>query len=200
VLTADYGLYWFDYKGGYSSVLAEFGSNHSKEINVALCRGAGMAQNKDWGTIITWTYTDAPYIESADELYQDLVLSYRAGARYAVVFNYPKIGSYGILTESHLDALRDFWNYVQGNPQDHGVDRGEVAYVLPDGYGFGFRSAVDHVWLWDADDLSRKVWDDTKRLVSRYGSSLDIVYDDSDFIGAITSRYDKLFFWNETIP
>ncbi|TRO46053.1 hypothetical protein E2P60_06090, partial [Candidatus Bathyarchaeota archaeon] len=28
VVTADYGLYWFDYKAGYSAVLTEFGWNH----------------------------------------------------------------------------------------------------------------------------------------------------------------------------
>jgi hypothetical protein len=200
LFTADYGLYWFDYKGGYDTVLAEFGSNHSRELNVGLCRGAAETQGKDWGAIVTWKYTDAPYIESPGELYEDLMLAYRSGAKYVVVFDYPKVERYGILTEDHFDALKNFWDYARSNPQDHGVDRGEVAYVLPADYGFGFRSASDHVWAWDADDLSGKVWDDANRLVSRYGSSLDIVYDDSDFISAITGRYDRLFFWNETIP
>lgn len=40
VFTSDYGLYWFDYKSKYSAVFAEFGFNHSREISVALCRGA----------------------------------------------------------------------------------------------------------------------------------------------------------------
>src|SRR3990170_2746834 len=201
VLTADYGLYWFDYKGRYSSVLAEFIGNQSRELSVALCRGAASAHNKSWGSIIGWKYDNArPYIESADELYDDLTLSYRAGAKYAVVFDYPKIDRYGILTRSHLDALRDFWNYVQSNSHDHGVERGEVAYVLPAGYGFGFRSAVDHVWLWDADNLSRKVWEDANRLVGKFGSRLDIVYDDPETFGDIAVRYNKLFFWNETVP
>lgn len=108
VLTADYGLFWFDYKSGYGTVLAELGSNHSREINVALCRGAGLARNRDWGTIITWKYNKTPYVESPDELYQDLVLSFRAGAKYAVVFDYPKVGRYGILNQTHLDKLSDF--------------------------------------------------------------------------------------------
>ena len=201
VLTADYGLYWFDYKGGYNTVLAEFGSNHSREVNIGLCRGAARTFGRDWGSIITWTYTNETYIESADELYKDLVLSYRAGAKYGVVFDYPKNNqSYGILTQNHLDALKNFWNYVQSNPQEHGVEGGEVAYVVPSGYGFGFRSAVDHVWLWDADGLSRKVWEDANRLVGQYGSRLDIVYDDPETFGDIAVRYNKLFFWNETVP
>ena len=200
VLTADYGLFWFDYKGGYSSVLAEFIGNQSRELSVALCRGAASAHKKSWGSIIGWTYDKEPYIESNDTLYQDLTLSYRAGAKYAVVFDYPKIDRYGILTEDHFTALKNFWNYVQSNPQDYGVDRGEVAYVVPSDYGFGFRSAVDHVWLRDADELSQKVWDDANRLVAQYGSKLDIVYDDAETFAAIQNRYSKLFFWNETIP
>jgi len=47
MFTADYGLYWFDYKAGYNTVLAEFGWNHSRTLNVALCRGAAIVQNKD---------------------------------------------------------------------------------------------------------------------------------------------------------
>lgn len=199
VLTADYGLYWFDYKGRYDLVLAEFGSNHSRQLNVALCKGAARVFGKNWGSIVTWEYTDSPYIESADALYQDLTLAYRNGAKYAVVFNYPKIDRYGILTEDHFIALRDFWNYLQHNPQDYGVERGEVAYVLPSDYGFGLRSAVDHVWLWDADDLSAKVWNDANALLAVYGSRLDIVYDDAETWAAVQSRYERLFFWNETV-
>ena len=200
VITADYGVYWFDYKGGYNTVLAEFGNNHSRPLNIALCRGAARAHEKDWGSIITWEYTGWPYIESADALYQDLVLSYRNGAKYAVVFNYPKVDRYGILTEDRLNAMKDFWNYVQSNPQDFGVESADVAYVLPKDYGFGFRSAVDHVWLWDADELSTKVWDDVNKLESQYGSHFDVVYDDPETFAAIQNRYSKLFFWNETIP
>jgi len=200
VITADYCLYWFDYKGGYNAVLAEFGSNHSRELNVALCRGAARAQGRDWGAIVTWDYTNEPYIESADALYQDLRLAYRAGAKYAVVFDYPKVDRYGILTEDHFAKLKEFWNYVQSNPQDYGADRGEVAYVLPADYGFGFRSAVDHVWLFEYDGLSAKVWNDTKVLLSRYGSRLDIVYDDAETWVAVQNRYSTLFFWNETVP
>ena len=53
--------------------------------------------------------------------------------------------------------------------------------------------------LWNADDLSRKVWDDANKLIGQYGSHLDIVYNDPEFINAIMSRYDKLIFWNETV-
>ena len=199
MFTADYGLYWFDYKAGYSAVFAEFGWNHSRPLHIALCRGAAKAYNKDWGAIVTWEYTDEPYIESDRELYDDMVLAYKTGAKYVVVFDYPKIGQYGILTEDHFNALKDFWNYVHSNPQEHGVIQGEVAYVLPQDYGFGFRSAEDTIWgLWN-DDLSPKVWADANTLINQYGSSLDIVYSDPEFMDAVKSRYDRLFFWNETI-
>jgi hypothetical protein len=200
MVTADYGLYWFDYKAGYTAVFAEFGWNHSRPLHIGLCRGAAKAYNKDWGAIVTWEYTDAPYIESGRELYDDMILAYKTGAKYIVVFDYPKIGQYGILTEEHFDALKDFWNYIHSNPQEHGVIRGEAAYVLPQDYGFGFRNAEDKIWgLWNADDLSPKVWDDANTLIAQYGSRLDIVYSDPEVMDAVKSRYDRLFFWNETV-
>lgn len=200
VFTADYGLYWFDYKAGYTTVFAEFGWNHSRPLHIGLCRGAAKAHNKNWGAIITWEYTDAPYIESGEELYDDMILAYKTGAKYVVVFDYPKIGPYGLLDKEHFDALKDFWNYVHSNPQEHGVIQGEAAYVLPQDYGFGFRSPEDKIWgLWNADDLAQKVWADANTLIDQYGSRLDIVYDDAETIGAVKSRYDRLFFWNETI-
>jgi len=200
VFTSDYGLYWFDYKAGYTSVFVEFGWNHSRPLHIALCRGAAKAHNKDWGAIITWEYTEEPYIESGAELYDDMVLAYKTGAKYVVVFNYPKIEQYGILTEEHFEALRDFWNYVQSNPQEHGVIKSKAAYVLPQDYGFGFRNPDDTIWgLWGADDLSQKVWGDTNTLIDQYGSRLDIVYNDAEVMNAVKHRYNKLFFWNETI-
>jgi hypothetical protein len=46
--TSDYALYWYDYKAGYDAVFAEMGWNCSKQIDMALCRGAAEAQNKQW--------------------------------------------------------------------------------------------------------------------------------------------------------
>jgi hypothetical protein len=201
VFTADYGLYWFDYKIGYTAVFTEFGWNHSRPLHIGLCRGAAKAHNKDWGAIVTWTYDDWPYMESGRELYDDMILAYKAGAKYVVVFNYaPEIGEYGILTDEHFGAIEDFWNYVNSNPQDYGSIKGEVAYVLPKDYGFGFRHTEDNIWgLRNADDLSPKVFDDTNLLVMQYASRLDIVYDDAEFIDGVRSRYNNLFFWNETV-
>jgi hypothetical protein len=200
LFTADYGLYWFDYEAGYNAVFAEFGWNHSRNLNIALCRGAAEAHNKDWGAIITWENTIAPYIESADKLYEDMVLAYKNGAKYVVVFNYPKIEQYGIFTEDHFEAIRNSWDYVKHNPRSYGADEGEAAYVLPENYGFAFRSPDDKIWgLWESDELSQKVWEDANTLMARYGSNLDIVYNNSEVIDAIRGRYGKLFFWNDVI-
>ena len=205
VFTADYGLYWFDYKIGYDAIFVEFGWNHSRPLHIALCRGAAETYNKDWGAIITWEYTEPPYIESPEELYDDMVLAYKTGAKYVIVFDYPKIGPYGILTEDpnsfdHFDALKDFWTYIHNNPQDHGVIQGEAAYVLPQDYGFGFRNPTDNIWgLWSADNSSEKVWVDANTLIDQYGSRLNIVYNEPAVMDAVKSRYDKLYFWNETI-
>lgn len=62
LFTADYALYWFDYKSGYDVILCEFGWNHTREIQMALCRGAAEVQGKEWGVIITWTYMKPPYL------------------------------------------------------------------------------------------------------------------------------------------
>ena len=200
VITADYGLYWFDYRADYSAVFTEFGWNHSRPLHVALCRGAATAFNRDWGAIVTWTYTNDSYIESGPMLYSDLQLAYDAGAKYAVVFDYPKIKEYGILGEAHFDALKQFWNYTHSNPQSRGVNQAQAAYVLPKDYGFGFRTATDRIWgLFNADGLSAKVYNDTNTLAARYGFHLDIVYDDPATFPAIQNRYAELYFWNETI-
>jgi hypothetical protein len=202
VLTSDYGLYWFDYKAGYDTVLAEFAWNHSRALHVALCRGAATAQNKEWGAMVTWTYDGPPYLESGSKLYEDLVFAYNNGAKYAVVFDHPDYSEYGILAEEHFVALEDFWNYVNNNPDKHGTVKADVVYVLPENFGFGFRDANDKIWgLWsaDSDERTAKIWSDVKQLIDQYGFRLDIVYSDPESDGNLQRRYDKIFFWNQPI-
>jgi len=204
VLTSDYGLYWFDYKSGYDTILAEFAWNHSRPLHVALCRGAAKVQNRDWGMMVTWTYNGTPYIVPGNELYSDLNVAYHNGAKYAVIFDHPdtEYSEYGILTEEHFDALEDFWNYVNNNPDKHGTEKADVAYVLPENYGFGFRSYDDNIWgLWSAaeDERTEKIWGDVNQLLDQYGSRLDIVYSDPEFNDDLQRHYDKLFFWNEPL-
>jgi hypothetical protein len=203
VLTSDYGLYWFDYKSGYDTVLAEFAWNHSRPLHVALCRGAAKVQNREWGVMLTWTYNGPPYLVSGDELYDDLVLAYHNGAKYTVIFDHPDLyPEFGILTEDHFGNLTDFWNYVDSNPDKHGTIKAEVAYVLPENFGFGFRNSDDTIWgLWsaDTDERTEKIWGDVNQLIDEYGFSLDIVYSDPEFNDELKRHYDKVFFWNEII-
>ncbi|MBA7481067.1 hypothetical protein ES707_16535 [subsurface metagenome] len=204
VLTSDYGLYWFDYKAGYDIVLTEFAWNHSRPLHVALCRGAANVQNKDWGVMVTWTYDGPPYLVSGDELYDDLISAYHNGAKYVVIFDHPDTdySEYGILTEEHFDAIEKFWNYVNDNPSKHGTVKATVAYVLPENFGFGFRSVDDNIWgLWSADTDERveKIWSDVNQLLEEYGFRLDIVYSDPEFNDSLQQRYDEVIFWNETI-
>ena len=201
LFTSDYALYWFDYEAGYDVVLCEFAWNHSRLLNVALNRGAAKMQHKDWGVIITWTYWNPPYIESADELYYDMILAYLSGAKYLVVFNYPMDSPYGILTEEHLDAMKRFWRYIHANPRSPETDgptSTQTAYVLPKDYAWGFRGSVDKVWgLW-VDELSIKIGTDLNYLFHTHHIGLDIIYDDPKYYSEI-HRYSKLIFWNGTV-
>ncbi len=197
IFTSDYALYWFDYASCYNLVFSQFGWNHSRQLNVALCRGAATEHNSDWGAIVTWTYRQPPYLESADELYKDMVLAYNNGAKYIVVFNFPtNVTEYGVLTQDHLKAIQKFWNYHKTNSQPEKYPA-EVAYVLPKDYGYGFRGPNDKIWgLWGPDELSSKIWNDVNRLLESYGSKLDIIYETAE--SNIKERYQLLVFWNGT--
>ncbi len=204
-LTADYVLHWFDYKVGYDAVLAEFGWNNSREQQIALVRGAARANDKDWGAMMTWTYSNysgSPYIESGPALYNDLVLAYDNGAKYAVVFDYPEIATakYGILGQEHLDALKDFWTYIQSHdPADANYEQVRTAYVLPADYGFGFRSPQDSIWgLWNADQQTQTIYNDVNILIEQFGAGFDVLCDYSNLRADARGRYDTLVYWNGT--
>ena len=202
VYTADYGLYWFDYKAGYTTIFAEFVGNESRERHIALCRGAAEAFGNDWGAIVTWKYTDGPdYLESPDELYNDLTLAYTAGAKYTIVFSYPNAtdANYGILTMQHLEKMQQFWNYTQSNPASFGSTKPSIAYIVPADYGFGFRSANDTIWgVFPPDQLSPKIYNDVTTLTETYGSQLDILYDGPK-TATLLPCYSKVFYWNQTV-
>lgn len=198
--TSDYALYWFDYKAGYDAIFAELGWNLSRQLNVALCRGAATAHNKDWGAIITWTYTSPPYIESGEELYKDLVLAYDNGAKYIVVFDGNEGWTHGILQQEHLEALQQFWDYVHANPRKTTPVSDRTAYVLPSDYGFGFRGPQDHIWgLWEADALAHNISLSVGSLLRDYGEKLDIIYEDSPQSVNIYG-YKQLFYWDSYSP
>jgi hypothetical protein len=200
LVTSDYGLYWFDYKAGYDAIFAEFGWNYSRQLNIALCRGAANVQNKEWGAIITWTYTAPPYIESGEELYNDLILAYDNGAKYIVIFDANEGWTGGILQQEHLDALQRFWDYIQSNPRRNNPVSERTAYVLPDAYGYGFRGPADHIWgLWEADALTHNITVSVASLLDYYGEKLDILYDD-DLEPGNNYGYNQLVYWDSYSP
>jgi hypothetical protein len=199
VVTADYGLHWFDYQAGYDTVIAEFGWNNSRQQQIALVRGAAQAHDKDWGAMITWTYTQEPYIESGPKLYDDLLIAYNNGAKYAIVFDYPKMSTanYGLLQEDHLNALKQFWNYSSSYGPTH--KNAKTAYVLPADYGFGFRSASDTIWgLWSADATAQDIYNDVELLIRQKGADFDIVCNNSTLVADSKGNYSELIYWNGT--
>ena len=113
-----------------------------------------------------------------------------------LVFNFPTNQTeYGLLTKEHLDSMKNFWNYIQKNPQPK--QNVEVAYVLPKDYGFGFRSPMDSIWgLWGPDELSPVIWSNANSLLKTYNSQLDIIYESAS--PSVFKKYKEIVFWNGT--
>ncbi|MCL2643512.1 MAG: hypothetical protein FWD52_08425 [Candidatus Bathyarchaeota archaeon] len=198
---SDYALYWWDYLGGYDVVFAQLGWNNwnnSVTQEIDLIKGAAHLQDKDWGVIATWKYPNAPYLDTGDEIYNQLLLAYRAGAKYLVIFDYPSIegNPYGVLTADHFEALQKLWIDIN-NPTIKRVTKPEAVLVLPQNYGWGMRHVDDRIWLWSADEHSPQIWNITQKLVKQYGINLDIVYDDPQF--PVTGKYNKIYYWNQTL-
>ena len=91
--TSDYALYWWDYLAGYDTVFVELGWKLNSTQQIALCRGAANMRGTDWGAIIVWTYYEPPYLGSAQEVYDEMILlSCRSKIRCGIQLPYyPKI-------------------------------------------------------------------------------------------------------------
>ena len=202
--TSDYALYWWDYQAGFDVVLAQFGWNGSIAQNIALTRGAAELQNKTWGAIITWKYTQPPYLDTGAEIYSQMLLAYESGAKYITIYNAPTCpadNKFGAMTEEHFAAFEKLWKHITTTPasetQSESI-RAEAVLVLPRNYGFGLRHFDDVIWgYWGSDEISAQVWNITRVLVSKYGAHLDIIYDDAAF--PVAGRYSQIYYWNETV-
>ena len=203
--TSDYALYWFDYLAGYDTVFVELGWNHSTPIHIGLCRGAATVQQKDWGAIIVWKDRNLEndnegIYKTGPEMYQDMIISYETGAKYIIIFNYPTdppFNPYGILTDEHFIAIQQFWEHMQGHPEDYGKTEATAALVLPENYAWGMRRPDDKIWgYWGPDDLSPQIWDLSQKLLDQYGLAMDIVYDDPNY--PLANIYPKIIYWNST--
>ncbi len=200
LFTSDYGLYWFDYDLGYNTVLAQFGWNNSRPMQISLVRGAAEAQNQSWGAIITWTYNGTEnggtYLEPPPEMYSDMVLAYNCGASYVSIYDSSQNYVGTTLNSSYLTKLQEFWNYVQQNPSKQGSLKADTAVVLPQDYGFGFRSQDDSVWQYrTATAWTQQLYLNVTTLLDKYKSRLNIVYSDPQFQNAIRSDYSKILYW-----
>ena len=196
--TTDYALYWFDYLGGYDTMFVQLGYNNSVNQELALIRGAATMQNKDWGAIITWKYMQPPYLASEQEVYNQMMSAYNAGAKYITIFDFPynTINPYGSLTNDHFLALKTFWTKIQSQPPTS--PHAQAALVLPKDYGWGMRSSSDKIWgYWGPDDKSPQIWNISRQLLNKYGLALDIIYDDPAF--PIEANYTRVYYWNQTL-
>jgi len=198
--TSDYLLYWFDYLGGYDVMLSQFGWNNSYIQDIALVRGAARMQNKSWGAIITWKYTESPYLDTGEEIYTQMHTAYLAGAEYAIIFTHPQIRDrpYGALTDEHFQALEKLSREIAQNPRKTSESQAEVVLVLPRNYGWGMRHPKDKIWgFWGPDERSPQIWEISRRLLLQYDVDLDIVYDDPAF--PVTGKYPIIYYWNQTV-
>ncbi len=201
IFVSDYALYWFDYLAGYDVVFTEIGWNHSLAQDIALTRGAATLQDKEWGAIVTWRYDQAPYLDSGEAIYNQMVAAYQAGAKYITIFNYPQMPNnlYGVMQDEHFDALERFWNDAVNRKISHGLITAKAALVLPKDYGWGMRHLNDRIWgYWGPDDKSPIIWERKNTLLEQYGYSLDIVYEDPTF--PVAGKYDQVYLWNSTEP
>ena len=198
--TSDYALYWFDYLGGYSVMLAQLGWNNSVNQHLSMIRGAANLQDKQWGTIITWKYREPPYIDSAQNIYDQLVASYDAGAKYITIFNWPYYDTnnpYGILTPEHFEAMERFWTEVVTKRAPTSAQP-QAALILPKDYGIALRDNDEKIWgIWQPDDKTELIHKNLDKLLEEYGLGLDIIYDDPAYS---KERYNKLYYWNQTLP
>lgn len=197
--TSDYGLYWWDYLGGYNTVFTELGWNCSVAEQIALVKGAARLQDKEWGAIITWKYDDAPYLDSGDQIYNQMLTSYQAGAKYIVVFNYPydEGKDYGAMTNDQFIALQRFWHDIT-TKSFADLSAPQAALVLPKNFGWGLRNPNDTIWgFWITDDRTQQVAIATSKLLAQYGPSLDIVFDDTAYPVA-NAGYQNVYYWNLT--
>ncbi|MCL2134385.1 MAG: hypothetical protein FWH37_02360 [Candidatus Bathyarchaeota archaeon] len=198
VFTADYGLYWWEYKGGYDFVLAELGWNNSITQEISLVRGAANLQNKEWGTILTWKYTHPPYLTDGEEMFEQMKISYEAGANYVIIFNYSEDPiNHNTLQEEHFQALERFWKDIVQNPKViHGGIKAEAVLVLPQNYGWGMRNPQDTLWgLWYADNTTQKIWNQLQDKTEQYDLKLDIVFEDPNHLAIW--KYNKVYYWNQ---
>ena len=180
---------------GYDIIFAQIGWNHTIEQDIALLRGAAILQNKSWGTIITWKYNNPPYLDTAENIYNQMRTSYEAGAEYIVIFNYPTYpeeNQFGVMTDAHFEALEKFWNDIVTNPAWFMAKQKPKRRWCCQRIMVGeCETQQDTIWaLWGPDEKSEQIWNISRQLLAQYGTALDIVYDDPEY--PVTGKYQQI--------
>jgi hypothetical protein len=199
LFTSDYGLYWFDYKGGYNTVFAELFGGQTDAQTLALVRGAADMQDKTWGVMIEPASQSPLSLQNGTQMFNELRQAYENGAQYAVVFNYSPSGNgTGLLQDEQFGAIQKFWTDVVQNPKDTNNVEAQDALVLPADYGWGMRNPNDSIWgFWQPDNSSQQVWNAVQASLAKYGSNIDIIYDNTAYPTA--GQYPHVYYWNQTI-
>ena len=153
--------------------------------------------------MITWAYNQPPYMEAGPQLYNDMVLAYNNGAKYIVVFDTNENYTQNVLTQSvspqgqggQLDAMKQFWQYVQANPRTITPASDRTAYVMPENYAYAFGGPDDKIWgLWKPDSLTVQICKNVVTLLHTDFTNLDIVYPSPTLESA---GYKNLIYWND---
>ena len=199
LFTSDYALYWFDYRAGYDTVFAELFGRQTDAQTLALVRGASDMQGKSWGVMIEPASQSPLSMQTGTQMYNEMKQAYEDGAEYAVAFNYsPDNNATGLLQKQQFAALQKFWKDIVQNHQVTNNVMGKAALVLPSDYGWGMRNQNDTIWgMWQPDNESQQVWNAVQTSLHKYGSKLDIIYDDPAY--PVGDRYQHVYYWNQTI-
>ena len=197
--TSDYGLYWFDYLGGYDVMFAELGWNASVAQQIGIVKGAARLMDKEWGAMITWKYMGHPFLDTPENIYNQMLAAYQAGAKYITIFDFSRAGnntSYA-MTDKYYTMLEIFWNDIH-NQTHEDLSGAEAALVLPANYGWGMRNPDDTIWgFWGPDEKTQQIATVMYNLLEDYSVKLDIVYEDPAY-PVTKGGYKQIFYWNST--
>jgi exonuclease VII small subunit len=138
-------------------------------------------------------------IDKGNDQLQKSIDAYNGGAKYIAIFNYPQIEPYGLLTENHFEAIKQFDKYIKENSRNETSNVERIAYVLPENYGWGLRNPTDKIWgVWETDEKSEKIWNSLTNMTKEYGTTFDIVYESLWTATFAKQHYDTLIYWNGT--
>jgi hypothetical protein len=119
-----------------------------------------------------------------------------------MIFDYAKdeegINTAAAMTDEHYMALYQFWQDIHTKEYpDH--SKAEAALILPHNYGWGMRNPNDTIWgFWPTDDKTEQIATNMGILLERYGTRLDIVFEDKAY-PVTNARYERVYYWNQTL-